>query len=79
MSYLRFQPAAAEAGFPPGSVAVLSRRHGDVLGVISYYAPWREHVLETAPDTVWSRGCLADVMALVDAMNAKRRATRTAS
>jgi hypothetical protein len=76
VSYLRFQPAAAAAGFPPGSVAVLSARHGDVLGVISWHAPWRQHVLEPAPDTVWSNGCLDEIERRLTAMNEERRARR---
>lgn len=73
-SYLRFQSMAPDMGFPVGSVAVLSARRGDVLGVISYYPPWREHILESAPDVVWSCGCLAEVQAKIVALNADRLA-----
>jgi hypothetical protein len=78
MSFLRFQPADAAAGFPPGSVAVLSARRGDVLGVISWYGPWRQHVLEAAPETVWSDGCLIEVASQLAVMNAERRVVAAA-
>lgn len=71
MSYLRFTPMKESDEWPTGSVAVLSRG-GSVLGVISYYPAWRQHVFEAAPDTVWSNGCLCEVEHKVSAMNAGR-------
>jgi hypothetical protein len=77
VSYLRFQAVAAGSVWPDGAVAVLSRRGGELLGVISWYPRWREHVFEAKPDTVWSNGCLCEVENKVSAMNAERRARAT--
>lgn len=79
MAYLRFQPVAAGSDWSEGSVAVLSRRHGDVLGVISWYQPWREYVFEAKPDTVWSRGCLREVTAKVVEMTYRRERASVSS
>ena len=35
---------------------------GALLAKIEYYVPWRQHVLKPFPGTVWSDGCLADVL-----------------
>lgn len=72
MSYLRFSPMKESDEWPAGSVAVLSARQGTVLGVLSYYAPWREWVLEAAPDVVWSDGCLGEVTGKIARLNAER-------
>lgn len=71
-SYLRFAPVAPGSDWPGGSVAVLSRKREMTLGVISWYAPWRQYVFEAAPGTVWSNGCLCEVENKVSAMNAER-------
>lgn len=59
-------------------VDVLSRRHGDRLGVISWYGPWRQYVFTPEPGTLYSWGCLADIeTAITDMMN-DRKTTRAA-
>jgi hypothetical protein len=39
----------------------LNSRHKDVLGYISYYAPWRQWTLHPANATEFSADCLADI------------------
>ena len=55
-------------------VAVMSTRHGDMLGVIRWYGVWRAYVLEPTAGTVWSDGCLEDVRVKLASLNAEQRA-----
>lgn len=40
---------------------VVSITHGNVLGQIRWYGPWRQYVFRPAQDTIWSKGCLEDI------------------
>ena len=40
---------------------VLSKHHGDVLAVISWYGSWRQYTFRPNPNTIWNTGCLEDV------------------
>lgn len=52
---------------------VLSVRHGDVLGVISWYGSWRQYVHRPHPNTLWNSGCLDEVAAFLrEQMEARR-------
>ena len=59
--FIRFEKA------PPAAVAenilwkIVNKRADDVLGVILWYPPWKMHVCQFNPDSVWSRDCLVDV------------------
>ena len=55
------------------SVCVTTLR-GDVLGEITYYRPWRQHVFTPEPYTEFSADCLEDIAAKVLALNVERKA-----
>jgi len=40
---------------------ILSKSRGDELGVIKWYGPWRQYCFYPEPETIFSRGCLADI------------------
>lgn len=64
MSFLVFEERdLSSAGWPRDkrTVAVLNKRSREVLGVLSYHAPWRQWVMDAAPDVIWSQDCLTDV------------------
>ncbi len=44
---------------------VRNRHSGDMLGVIRWYGPWRQFCFFPRGETVWSRGCLADINAAI--------------
>lgn len=48
--------------------AVKNKHHGDLLGLIKWYGPWRTFTFQALAGTIFNRGCLADVdRFLVDA------------
>lgn len=56
-------------------IDVLSRRHGDKLGEIKWYGPWRQYVFTPMPGTLYSAGCLADIeTSIVELMNDRKSA-----
>ena len=56
--------------------AVLSARHGDRLGRISWYGPWRQYVFTPSPGSIWSDGCLREVAAFLAGLHEQRQASR---
>jgi hypothetical protein len=40
---------------------VESRRHGDTLGVIKWYGPWRQYCFYPEPGCVFNSDCLRDI------------------
>jgi hypothetical protein len=82
MSFLRFEERdLSDAGWPKEkrTIVVRSASRGDVLGVLSYHAPWREWVLDAAPDVIWSQGCLMDVASKLADLNIAASRSRRAS
>ena len=45
--------------------AVHSKHHGDLLGIIKWYAPWRQYCFFPEPETVWSNSCLREIIDFV--------------
>jgi len=52
---------------------VRSKRHGDLLGDISWYAPWQRYVFEGFETCVFDAECLRDIAAFCDAETTFRR------
>ena len=59
-------------------VDVLSRRHGDRLGVVKWYSAWRQYVFTPEPGTLYSAGCLADIETAITELMDDRRKTSSA-
>jgi hypothetical protein len=53
--------------------SVDSRNHGDQLGVIKWYGPWRQYVMETQSGVVWNNGCLRDIIGFIEGLMRERR------
>ncbi len=45
---------------------------GDYIGVIKWYAPWRQYCFEPSNNTVFARGCLEEVTKFIEAEMSKR-------
>ena len=65
-SYVRFVDVVPMYARPTVEVRT---RSGDVLGGIAWYGRWREYVFVPDAGTVYSEGCLQDIVAKVGAMN----------
>ena len=50
----------------------LVARKGFVLGTIEWYPPWRQFVRAPADTTVWSAGCLRDVLDAMEKIELER-------
>ncbi len=53
--------------------SVNSARHEIRLGVIFWYAPWRQYTIEPEPDTVWNKDCLREVAGFLEQLMVERR------
>ena len=62
--YLRFTECASTSKTRVWSVE--SRRHGSVLGIISWYGAWRQYTFRPHSGTIFNSGCLADIQAFLD-------------
>ena len=49
--------------------AIDSKKGSDRLGVVMWYAAWREYVFEPADNCVFSRECLGDLRAFMSRAN----------
>lgn len=52
---------------------LVSKSQDALLGELKWYAPWRQYCFFPAPGTVWSPGCLKDVLAFIDGMKVRRK------
>lgn len=41
--------------------SVFAKSDGEALGIIKWYAPWRQYCFFPENNTVWSKGCLSEV------------------
>lgn len=60
------------------TIEVLSRRHGDLLGTLKWYGPWRQYVFFPEPGSLYSSGCLADIETAISTLMSNRKAARDA-
>ena len=70
--FLEFRERARD-GRKTKIVDVMSARHGNQLAVIAWYAEWRQYVFSPNADTVWSDGCLKDVVAYLERLRKERQ------
>jgi hypothetical protein len=47
------------------SFHVISKKHGDLLGVVRWYPRWRQYTFFPEPDTVWNTECLWNICAFI--------------
>lgn len=72
-TYLRFERDQTRETGTTQVWLVISSRHGNVLGRISWFGRWRQYAFHPEPDTVWNVACLADVAIVVNRLMAERR------
>lgn len=46
---------------PKTSVFAVESKHDDQLGIVKWYAPWRQYTFFPEDGCVFSKGCLEDV------------------
>lgn len=71
--YLKFEYACPSKSGKTHMYTVRSVRHGFTLGIIRWHGAWRQYIFEPTRDTIFNRGCLADIQQFLnDLMKARR-------
>jgi hypothetical protein len=52
---------------------VFSKHHGDKLGVIKWFGPWRQYCFFSMDVAVFSSGCHQDLARFLDSLNKARK------
>lgn len=58
---------------------IRSKNHGDLLGWVRWYGPWRQYVFMPCEATVYNDGCLGSIRAFLVEANAEHRQRRNQS
>lgn len=58
--WISFEPVSAP-GRKTAIWRVVSRRRGDVLGIVQWFGRWRQYSFFPEPNTVFNQGCLKDI------------------
>jgi hypothetical protein len=58
--------------------AVWSKHHSTKIGVVKWYAQWRQYCFFPEPKTVWSLSCLNDINKFIGKLMAIRKERVTA-
>jgi hypothetical protein len=54
---------------------VCNKQHGDKLGIIKWYGPWRQYCYFPTIQAVYSTGCLQDINNFIKVEMQKRKLT----
>jgi hypothetical protein len=57
-------------------VQVVSKRHGDALGVIRWFGRWRQYTFWPFAQTTFNPGCLTEINGRIGELMAERRVLR---
>jgi len=57
--------------------AIISKSHLDQLGIIKWYAPWRQYCFFPEEQTIWNTNCMQDVKEFIRILMAKRRSAKS--
>lgn len=73
--YIKWQPWKLRRNQPrkTGVWMCFSKRTGDELGLVQWYAPWRRYCYYPTTHTVYSDGCLTDIADFIDRLMKKRK------
>ena len=76
--YLTFMQIGTSTSGKTTIWEVRSKKHGDLLGNIKWYAPWRQYCFETHTDfeTTWSAGCFKDIIKFLEWLNKTQKEKR---
>ena len=59
--YFRVEELPQENRRKTRDYSIISTSSNNLLGHISFYPSWRQHVFVPEPNTIWSVGCLEDI------------------
>ena len=48
--------------------SITNNRSGSELGLIRWYSPWRQYVFAPASDTIFSIGCMEDIIDFLETL-----------
>ncbi len=72
--YLFFREGSKAAVGRKTRVVYVNRRNSDsLLGMISWWGAWRQYTFLPCNNTVFNKGCMEDIIAVIDALMAERR------
>jgi len=61
---------------PKTNVYFIQTKNGDVdLGVVKWYAPWRQYTFFPVDNTIFSRGCMSDINTFIENLMNERKAS----
>ena len=70
-SYITFKKIEDK---PKTSVfAILSKSNDDILGIVKWYAPWRQYCFFPENDTLWNPSCMKDVREFILGLMSSRK------
>ena len=52
---------------------IRSKHHSEPIGMVKWYAPWRQYCFFPEPGTVWSRYCLNEVNTFINQLKEARK------
>lgn len=50
-----------------------NKKSGDVIGLVEWYCNWRQYCFMPKGDTVFSRGCMLDVIEFINKLEDERK------
>ena len=71
--YLRFEEAGVSRSGKTREWDVFSKSQNSFLGMVSWYAPWRQYVFEPEMDSVFNNGCLDAISSFCTEQNTAHR------
>lgn len=74
--FFNVKPLPLKAGRKTREYVVLNVSSGDELGWLRWYAAWRQFCFFAEGNTVWSAGCLKDLLDALEKITAARRNKR---
>lgn len=52
---------------------VVSKSNRETLGSVYWYGPWRQYVFQPEPETIWSHGCMQQVLDFIQKLMEERK------
>lgn len=59
--------------------AVMTKDNETELGIIKWYAPWRQYCFIPDDNTIYSRGCITDINDFIERLHTIRKQQNSAS
>ena len=72
--YITVEPHPQKAGRKTCDYTVRNRKSGVYIATIEWETGWRQHVLCPNSHTIWSLGCLRDVISFIEQITKERNA-----